>query len=112
MKKITTPMKREQVAEHAPCSVVEVGLLLQKCWVSHLVSLIGTMLQLLKEWEPWAGEVAGVKMKKILTSLGRKRKRTKAMEKGRDSNQGKSPHNILDSRDLLTPLEPLDLKAP
>ena len=53
-----------------------------------------------------------MKTKKILMSLEKKRRRTKAMEKGRDSNQGKSPHNILDSKDLLTPLEPLDLKAP
>ena len=45
MKKITTPMKREQVAERAPYSVVGVGLPLQKCWVFPLVSLIGTTLQ-------------------------------------------------------------------
>ena len=53
-----------------------------------------------------------MKTKKIPMSLEKKRKRTKAMENGRDSNRGKSPHNILDSRDLLTPLEPQDLKAP
>ena len=57
-------------------------------------------------------EVAGAKKKKIPMNLEKKRKRRKAMEKERDSNRGKLPHNILDSRDLLTPLEPLDLKAP